>query len=144
MTAQGYGLFLLHGKVERAHRAGYKILRGEIPDSKILCHKCNVKSCVNPDHLYPGDKKSNANDFWRTDPRCEEVRVGMSKKRKGWKNPHAKFVDGEILEMYRRANAGESGASIARSFGTAKEVVNSILRGASWKHLFHLRAIHAR
>lgn len=47
----GYGRFTRSGLSRLAHRAGYQLLRGEIPDGMVLDHLCRVRHCVNPDHL---------------------------------------------------------------------------------------------
>lgn len=59
---KGHGRFGMNGKVEYAHRVSWRLERGEIPDGMCVLHKCNNKSCVNPDHLYLGDYKDNAID----------------------------------------------------------------------------------
>lgn len=48
-----------------AHRLSYEYHKGDIPEGKMLCHTCNNKSCVNPDHLYPGTAYDNAQDAIR-------------------------------------------------------------------------------
>ena len=34
-----------------AHRVGYELYRGSIPDGLTIDHLCRVRCCVNPDHL---------------------------------------------------------------------------------------------
>ncbi len=46
----------------QAHRLFFEHFSGPIPPGALICHKCDVPSCVNPDHLYAGDHKSNAVD----------------------------------------------------------------------------------
>lgn len=38
---------------------------GELTSNDFICHKCNNPACVNPDHLYKGDAKTNADDVKR-------------------------------------------------------------------------------
>ena len=49
----GYGYFYLNGKQLLAHRAGFELLVGAIPDGLTLDHLCRNKLCVNPKHLEP-------------------------------------------------------------------------------------------
>lgn len=60
----GYGKFSLKGKQMAASRASYILHNNLISLSRdqIVCHKCNVRKCINPNHLYLGDHKTNAKD----------------------------------------------------------------------------------
>ncbi len=59
----GYGFFSVKLKNYRAHRWYYEYLNGKINSSKrILCHKCDIRHCVNPDHLFLGSYKDNTHD----------------------------------------------------------------------------------
>jgi len=57
-----YGLFWLNGRNEHAHRASWILHNGPIPNGKWVLHTCDVKGCVNPNHLYLGDHKQNTKD----------------------------------------------------------------------------------
>lgn len=53
-NGRGYGLFALtRGKKSYAHRIAYESMVGPIPKGLQIDHKCNVRCCVNPDHLEP-------------------------------------------------------------------------------------------
>lgn len=47
----GYGQVKWKGKSTVAHRVVYELVKGLIPAGLVLDHTCNVKLCVNPDHL---------------------------------------------------------------------------------------------
>ena len=59
---QGYGKFRFNGRSTTAHRVSYEIHNGPIPNKLHVCHSCDVKQCVNPDHLWLGTAKDNMAD----------------------------------------------------------------------------------
>lgn len=58
----GYGQFRYQRKLMQAHRFSYLLNGGDIPTKMLVLHKCDVKACVNPNHLYLGDHKQNMKD----------------------------------------------------------------------------------
>src|ERR1041385_7445465 len=58
----GYGEFRESGKRVRAHVWAYKNFVGPIPENLCVLHKCDVRCCVNPEHLYVGTKWQNTQD----------------------------------------------------------------------------------
>lgn len=47
----GYGALNIDGVAYQAHRLVYEELVGPISDDLVIDHKCQNKTCVNPDHL---------------------------------------------------------------------------------------------
>lgn len=72
LTAKGYGhqQAVLYGEVIwGAHRVAWALANGRPPaPGKMICHRCDWRACVNPDHLYEGTASDNARDRFERNP----------------------------------------------------------------------------
>lgn len=63
VDTHGYGVFGEYPGERRAHRIAYRLRYGSIPKGLFVCHKCDVPSCINTDHLFLGTAKDNSVDM---------------------------------------------------------------------------------
>ena len=102
MVRSGYGQLTFKGKHKAAHRASYEAFKGPIQDGGWVLHKCDVRACVNPDHLYVGTPIDNRADML---------------SRSGWSHPWGRreeCVQGHRYEQgsYRTASDGSRACRI--------------------------------
>lgn len=73
---RGYGVIWFGGKLHLAHRAAWLATHGTEPTfGKVLDHICEVKRCVNPDHLRELSNSENIRRAYRhLDPAGDERR----------------------------------------------------------------------
>lgn len=117
----GYGLVGGDGKRNvKVHRLSYEVNVGPIPDGLFVLHKCDVRSCCNPDHLFLGTKKDNAIDA---------VRKGRWVNNAGEKHGMAKLSDQNVREIRQALTGSETQGSIAKRFGVHQTTICDIKRG---------------
>lgn len=74
----GYGMLSHNGKLTTAHRVSYVLKYGDIPSGMIVCHHCDVRRCVNPEHLFLGTHLDNMRDCVAKGRHVAAPNVGMT------------------------------------------------------------------
>ena len=108
----GYGRAKHNRQEYKAHRYSYQVFVGEIPDDKILCHKCDNPRCVNPAHVYVGTHKDNSHDR-------------MARGR--YKNGRTKLAPEDYGEIRILYNEGVGPKAIAAEYGITPSSVYRII-----------------
>jgi len=111
---------------ERAHRTAYRLYRGEIPEDKIILHKCGNSNCVNPWHLEAGTQKENAQDT---------VRMGrhFQPDNRGSNSFFAKLDEAKAQEILAAKGKERGiGVALAQKFNVSTSAIYSIWAGVNW------------
>lgn len=62
IDAYGYGYATKRLGQSKAHRLSYVYHVGPIPDGLLVCHSCDNRRCINPEHLWVGTHSDNTRD----------------------------------------------------------------------------------
>lgn len=120
---KGYGRVGIPGTRRQtlAHRVLYEKHVGPIPRGMFLCHKCDMPLCVNPQHMFIGTVRENAQD--------------MSKKGRAphSKNTTRKMTPDLVRELRAQHAEGANNHELARRFPVSRTTVRLIVRGEIWK-----------
>jgi hypothetical protein len=128
----GYGQAHRNGKPDRAHRVSWRIHFGEIPVGLFVLHRCDVKDCVNPSHLFLGTQSENMRDMMAKG----RYRKGSTKNvPRGSRHWLAKLDEQKVLEIKRLHALGYGQVRLGKMFGVTREAIRAILRGWAWKHV---------
>lgn len=117
----GYGQISDGKRVRLTHRVAYEVARGPIPDGFCVCHRCDNRRCVNPNHLFLGTQSDNIRDMFAK---------GRNRDQRGAAGPRAKLTSEAVLAI-RESTATQ--LEIARQFGVHQVTVGRIRTGITWK-----------
>lgn len=126
-----YGQFMLNGQRMGAHRAAYLMFKGAFTSGLEMMHSCDVKQCVNPDHLSEGTHSQNLRDGFAAHPGvCAGENHGRA--RLTW----------PIVDAIRSAAAsGTKHADLATQYGVSQPHISMIVRGLRWNEQVRSQAV---
>ena len=120
-TAQmGYGRVYRSKRSIRATHVSYELFKGKVPKGKMVLHTCDVRCCVNPDHLYVGTRKQNMKDA------RERHRMA------GERNGGATLTAEKVIAI---RNDPRSQVAISREYKINFGTVSKIKLRTRWKHV---------
>jgi hypothetical protein len=129
---KGYGVLQAGGFRGYAHRFAYSTFVGAIPEGMSVCHRCDMPSCCNPDHLFLGTHQQNMADC-RAKMRCACFTKPDSYLR-GEELSISKLTEGTVREI-RALRGLVSQRLLAKRFNVTRTTIRLAQTGATWAHV---------
>ncbi len=128
LNAKGYGSVSKGRRLGTmlAHRASYEDFIGAIPDGLCVCHRCDVRSCVNPGHLFLGTQEENIRDM------CKKGRHSVPR---GERVNTAKITANDVIDIRTLYAFGATSVGLADAFGLARATICRIIQRKIWRHV---------
>lgn len=115
IKANGYGTISVPGgKTKHVHRLAWELAHGPIPKGLCVCHHCNVRHCLNLDHLFLGTAAENMADMVK----------------KGRHVPVSKLTAEEVAAIRRDSRTQQQ---IADQYGVSQPLISLIKGGSVWR-----------
>lgn len=113
LNSDGYGM-IGH---KRAHRQSYMHHKGD-PGGLFVCHKCDNRKCINPDHLFLGTQSDNMRDM--------AVKKGSSQ---------IKLSVNDVIQIRALISEGVDKNIVAKRFDITIDHLRSITNRRAWSYV---------
>ncbi len=131
--ASGYGRIFRLKKTMFAHRLSYIKYKGLIPNKMEICHTCDNKSCVNPDHLFAGTHTDNIKDIYKKgygNKGGYQLKVFC-----GEGNPNSKLTRDNVKTIRERYSEGVKQNELAKKFKVSQCHISDIVNYRKWSSI---------
>lgn len=126
----GYGDF----DTGLAHRVSWQIHFGPIPKGMVICHKCDNRGCVNPDHLFLGTQYDNLTDM-RTKGRNKDF-INSKNSFKGENSKAAKLTEKQVKDIHKiHQDKKITLTDLSKQFHVSISTIGNIVNRKIWKHI---------
>lgn len=136
LFSNGYGDCYLPGRKHNlVHRVIWEAVFGPIPEGFQILHKCDLRRCGRPDHLFQGTQQDNVDDMFAkgrqatAEQRAKNNPIGEAVGT-------AKLTELQVLEIRDLLATGTyGGPDLAERFGVHPMTIAKIRQGVRWGHI---------
>jgi predicted DNA-binding protein (UPF0251 family) len=119
------------------HRFAWELANGPVPDGMMVLHRCDVRTCVNPDHLFLGTHDVNMSDMvtkGRSASGGRNVSTKHPEKFRGVRNGRAKLTEDDVRAI-RAAHGTVTQREMAQRYGVHASTIERVLSGVRWPNV---------
>lgn len=129
-TRLGYGWVNFDGRSRLAHRVAYTIFVDSVADELKVCHRCDNRACVNPEHLFIGTQAENMKDAKLK----HRLRITRGSFRPGELHTKSKLTERDVATIRDRYASGLAFQhQLAAQFNVTQSAVSMVIRRKNWK-----------
>lgn len=143
IDAAGYAIFHVNRQGRKAARISFALFHGSFDKDLIVCHRCDNRECVNPDHLFLGTPADNSADMVLKGRSAKgnksPSRLYPEKIKRGVNHHNSKLSENDVMEILALSQGGIAKRELSRRYGVSRTSVKGILNGTLWNHITHLR-----
>lgn len=126
---KGYGSVQIDGRAYLAHRISFDHHNPPLKPCEVARHRCDNKTCVNPDHIERGSRADNNRDARER---------GQWKPQRGEEHGCSKLTQADVdkirsLYAHREGERRLTQTAIAQQFGVTQSNISHIINGRKWK-----------
>ena len=126
LSSSGYGNVTVKRKTWKAHRLAWTKANGDIPEGLCVLHKCDNRKCVNPSHLFLGDRQANSDDM---------MRKGRGRKALGEVHGNSKLSSEDVRRIREAHLFGARQVDLAAVYGVSQTAISTSTRRRWWRHV---------
>lgn len=128
VQANGYGRIRFAGKTRYVHRVACELAHGPIPEGFDVCHRCDNRKCLNPEHLFVGTRNDNMQDC------VSKGRISRGDAHSKTISNKGKKLTGEEARIIRMAaNEGMKTRTLATVFMVDISLIRMIKNNLIWQ-----------
>lgn len=106
-----------------AHRLAYEHFVGPLGGQQAL-HRCDVRACVNPEHLFAGSQIDNMADM-----------VAKGRSPRGHRNYNSRLTEAQVAEIKTALRGGALQKDLVSIYNVSRTAISNIKIGNTWAHV---------
>jgi hypothetical protein len=120
----GYGAMKVANKQWRTHRLAWELTYGPLPAGIRVLHKCDVRRCCNPEHLFLGTDADNQADMTR-----------KGRGRIGERSGTTRLTNDDVRRIRKLRAKGYERRKLAKEYGLDESTIYNIVKRKTWSHV---------